>query len=433
MDASIVEGMKGRLVFPLVLVVACGGGQTSPEAHDAGGPPAPPVPLASTDGGSDASTTIPPVDAGVDAALPPSDAGADAAPPKPKSTVPSCSGGGPGTSSCGPSPALADDCCTSLPVPGGSYLRAQDAKYPATVSAFKLDKYEITVGRVRAYFEAMLGNPRLHAPAPNAGAHPKIPNSGWRSSFNGRLPGSWIEIDDRLGAAGCTIGGDNTDGGAATWTHSPGPYEDLPITCLDWYTLFAFCIWDGGRLPTDAEWGFAAEGGSDQRWYAWGASNGVYISWPEPHAALNLLDPVDGTFKYTVGTPYRTTDPATGKINDGPSHMTVPGRMPGYGKYGHADLTGNMLEYLLDRTPIPEGECVDCARIDWPDPPVEQYGWYPPQWMTVPDVYDPSNFPDGTRALRGGSWDFHAPQAWYRYEYRIQRTYNAAGARCARD
>jgi len=345
-------------------------------------------------------------------------------------TAPSCTGGE-GTFACGL--AGNEDCCTSLPVPGGSYLRQQDPLYPATISPFTLDKYEINVGRIRAYFEAVKGNPKAHAPSPGASAHPRIPASGWRSSFDVRLPSSWQEINERLGAAGCTEGGDNSDGGAASWTPAAGPYEALPITCLDWYTLFGFCAWDGGRLPTDAEWGFAAEGGSEKRFYAWGGPTD-FLKWPETHAVLLLPDPAAGdTPKYTYGSPFRAIDPVTGHANDGPAHMSPPGRMIGYGRWGHADLTGNVLEFLLDRTPIPQGQCSDCARVDWADPPQDQVGAYPPQWTTVPEPLRDTDYPDGTRSLRGGSWDVHVPFTFHRYEYRVQRTYYAAGARCARN
>ncbi len=347
--------------------------------------------------------------------------------------APSCDGG-PGTFSCGL--AGDEDCCTSLPVPGGSYLRQGHVENPATVSAFALDEYEITVGRLRAYFEAVGWSPKANPPAPGAGAHPKIPNSGWRATFDVRLPASAIEIHDRLGAAGCTVGGDNTDGGAATWTATPGPYEALPITCIDWYTLFAFCVWDRGRLPTDAEWGFAAEGGDEQRDYAWG--KGGPLTWSPATKELvvtGLLDPVDGLTKQTWGTPLRTVDPVTGQVNDGPAHISPPGRTKGYARWGHADLTGNVLEFLLDVIPTPEGQCTDCANVNFPDPPQGDVGVYPPYWV-VPEPSDPSvdeDFPDGMRSLRGGSWDpTHILYATFRYHYKVQKTYYAAGGRCAR-
>src|SRR5580700_4095697 len=63
-----------------------------------------------------------------------------------------------GVSSCG----AGESCCTSLNVVGGTFLRSYDgatftdASHPATVSTFRLDKYEVTVGRFRRFVEAVV-------------------------------------------------------------------------------------------------------------------------------------------------------------------------------------------------------------------------------------------------------------------------------------
>lgn len=60
---------------------------------------------------------------------------------------------------CGPRGSVPESCCTSLDVPGGTYDRtytnigagATDEADPATVSGFRMDKYLVTVGRIRQY------------------------------------------------------------------------------------------------------------------------------------------------------------------------------------------------------------------------------------------------------------------------------------------
>ncbi len=91
---------------------------------------------------------------------------------------PSCASGGPGLINCG---AANESCCTNLAVTGGAYHRTYDSvglsadggygstatlaadggptseADPATVSSFRLDKYDVTVGRFRQFVAAWNG------------------------------------------------------------------------------------------------------------------------------------------------------------------------------------------------------------------------------------------------------------------------------------
>lgn len=232
---------------------------------------------------------------------------------------PSCEGLAP---NCGAS----QDCCAGLSVPAGMFNRSSDPQYPAAVSGFELDRYQVTVGRFRAFVAAYPGS----APAAGDGAHP-ILGAGWQSEWTSELPATKAALKAALGCSPPYH----------TWTDSPGPAEVRPINCTTWYLAFAFCAWDGGRLPTEAEWNYAAAGGSEQRLYPWGGAA------PTPgHASFDCLaDGVPGCNGATDPQPVGSYSPL------------------GDGRWGHADLSGNVEEWTLDTFgpyPLP---CTDCAQL----------------------------------------------------------------------
>ena len=224
-------------------------------------------------------------------------------------------------------------------VPGGTFYWGYDSVafagkgYPATVSDFYLDKYEITVGRFRAFVNAGMGTQRK-PPAAGAGAHPLIADSGWDSTWNTNLPADTASLRAAM----------KCDSTFQTWTDTPGGNEDRPQNCMTWFEAAAFCAWDGGRLPTEAEWNYAATGGDEQLEYPWG----------------NSIDPNDASYR---------VDYTQNCVGDGVPTCTladliVVGTKPvGNGRWGHADLAGNVWEWTLDwygNFPMP---CKNCANL----------------------------------------------------------------------
>src|SRR6185503_5212427 len=100
------------------------------------------------------------------------------------------------------------------------------------------------------------------------------------------------------------------------------------MNCVSWFEAFAFCAWDGGRLPTETEWNYAAAGGNEQRVYPWGANIDL------TKASYDCAGDGSGT-----GTP-------NCMFSD---MLPVGSRSPqGDGKWGQADLAGNVWEWTLD-------------------------------------------------------------------------------------
>jgi formylglycine-generating enzyme required for sulfatase activity len=350
------------------------------------------VDAAALDAGVDAAIA----DAGVDAAT---DAGRGDAGAGAETTATTASMTGDGVNNCGPS--ANDVCARSLLVGGGTFLRRMNnTASPATISDFRLDKYEVTVGRFRKFVDAWVGGWR---PSAGSGKHTHLnggsgltktaggDESGWDAAWAAYVgaPATTGTVPTGPGATTKASWDTNLSCGAtyATWTASAGANEKRPQNCLSWYDMHAFCIWDGGFLPSEAEWEYATAGGSEERTYAWG--NTV----PGSNASLAIY-----------GCYYNGTGSCTGVTNI----AAVGSVAAGAGKWGQLDLAGNVWEWNLDwYRGLDVTQCNNCANLT------------------------AASF----RVIRGGSFKFDATglPAAVRYNYYFPAGRDVGlGGRCAR-
>jgi cysteine-rich repeat protein len=274
-------------------------------------------------------------------------------------------------------------CCSSPLVEGGTFEQwgtLSEESYESTVSSFRLDKYEVTVARFRQFMAARpawnaAGNPKL-----GAGANPHIQGSGWSG---------WGDF-----AFGHDYPPICTDASAAQTTWAETGNDTLPLNCVTWYLAFEFCVWDGGRLPTKAEWEFAAAGGALQRRYPWGN---------EP----TLTEQQDGTAAYAVyGSLGDGSAPDESSFED---ILAVGSRPLGGGAFGHEDLAGSVSEWVYDERPLMD-----------PTMPVTDFAVVSPNGIT-------------SRIL-GGGWKSPARELEVAYDLTTQRSaqWVDLGIRCAR-
>jgi len=203
----------------------------------------------------------------------------------------------------------------------------EQPEHTATVAEFRLDQSEVTVARFRKFIEQYPGS----KPAAGGGAHPGIANSGWKAAWDSIVAATQYDATIELS---CT--------NRSTWADTPqGSSEQRPINCVSFYMAFAFCAWDKGFLPTEAEWEFAAAGGGENRLYPWGAA---------------APDPVRASYDCTFDR-----DPVCNFTDIPLARATT-----GIGRYGHYELGGSMREWVLDSYDAAfygQGACTNCAKL----------------------------------------------------------------------
>lgn len=195
----------------------------------------------------------------------------------------------------------------------------------------------------------------------------------------------------------------------ANWKHPEGPgstvsgRENYPVVHVSWYDAMAYCKWAGKRLPTEAEWEFAARGGLQNNIYPWGNQH--------VNAGMVKCNSWEGEFPYW-------NEQKDGYLRMAPVRSFAPN---GFRLY---DMAGNVWEW-----------CSDWYRADYYHALQKGTAINP---LGPAKSFDPEEPSVPKRSLRGGSFLCNDK---YCSGYRVSRRMKSSpdtglehtGFRCVKD
>ncbi len=194
----------------------------------------------------------------------------------------------------------------------------------------------------------------------------------------------------------------------ADWRHPYGPNSNIdtmgnyPVVHVSWYDAMAYASWAAKRLPTEAEWEYAARGGLTDAVFPWGNEN------PEAVRHANVFE---GEF------------PNLNTATDGFAEW-APVASYSANAYGLYDMSGNVWEWCADK--YHSAYYSYCADNDIENP------------IGPEKSYDPERKFEEQRVIRGGSFMCNKSYcAGYRVSARNKTTPTTSlmnvGFRCCRD
>src|SRR5262245_29364078 len=227
-------------------------------------------------------------------------------------------------------------------VPGGEFTMGSDDElawpdekpaHRVRVAGFWMDETEVTNARFREFVEATGYVTTAEKPVDAAEILRQSPPGTPPPPKEKLVPGALVFTPPagKVGLKDFSRWWKWTAG--ASWKHPAGPgstiddKEDHPVVHVSWHDAVAYAKWAGKRLPTEAEWEFAARGGLDGKPYVWGDEK------PSDTAIFANLWQGEFPHKNTAQDGYERTAPVKSYAANG---------------YGLFDMARNVWEWCAD-------------------------------------------------------------------------------------
>jgi sulfatase modifying factor 1 len=272
-------------------------------------------------------------------------------------------------------------------IPGGEFVMGANGEtkqrnelpaHTVKVDPFFMDEAEVTNAQFRAFVDATGYVTTAEKPVDWEQLKKQFPPGTTKPPEDRLRPGSLVFTPPNAAVPFNDMTRWWTWTTGACWKHPEGPGSDLtgrdnhPVVHVSWDDATAYAKWAGKRLPTEAEWEFAARGGLDRKRFPWGD------------------DPPTDTDRFPANIwqgefPHRNTK-ADGWDRTAPVKSFPPN------EYGLYDVGGNVWEW-----------CADWYRAD---------AYVGRSGVTVnpqgpPDFWDPNEPLVPKRVTRGGSFLCH--------------------------